>query len=175
MDVHASRLSLCLIDDCDGRDIPLIELQMSDIVASGRQTSRSQHLPDISGKVTATLSVDFFNTDLSAWAPVVEPWPVSAQLLTHRQDSADSNRQLKLSSDAGLDINVSRQMLVSVSKTITSWSDDYQKQDHYLTERRPFVPFRLINSTGVSVSVWRIGLGDVRSDPIAVAPEQEAV
>lgn len=61
-------LSVCLIDDCVNHDVPLLDLTLSALQA--------QHdlLVEKKGRAVATLSGEYYNRNISAWEPVLEPW-----------------------------------------------------------------------------------------------------
>ena len=65
--VMVESLSMCLIDDCVNHDVPLLDLTLTAVQA--------QHdLLERKGKATTVLSGDYYNRNISAWEPVLEPW-----------------------------------------------------------------------------------------------------
>ncbi|VDN30122.1 unnamed protein product [Dibothriocephalus latus] len=63
-----SNFSLCLIDDCLDADVPLAEIILSDIAAKWCLTGWAV------GRGKARLAVNYYNRDLSALEPAVEPF-----------------------------------------------------------------------------------------------------
>ena len=61
-------LNVYLIDDSLNHDIPLIEFSLSSLRASNQIAS------GVEGNATASLSLDYYNRNISAWEPIVEPW-----------------------------------------------------------------------------------------------------
>ena len=61
-------LSVCLIDDCVNHDMPLLDFSLSHL--------RAEHdlLIEKKGRATADFSGEYYNRNISAWEPVVEPW-----------------------------------------------------------------------------------------------------
>lgn len=93
LEVRAECVTLCLIDDCQDADVPLLEVAMHDLAlhqdlrraeeaysdpvlvstpAEERCAARSA--PPAGGLLEAVLSVDYYNRTLSGWEPLVEPW-----------------------------------------------------------------------------------------------------
>ena len=68
MQVHVGAVSICLIDDCVDRDVPLLDFSLADIQAEhgfGRVRK---------GLARALFAGDYYNRHISAWEPVLEPW-----------------------------------------------------------------------------------------------------
>ena len=66
--VQISSLSLCLIDDCFNRDVPLLDFTLSDA-----QVHHYMQEP-FNGQLHAKLMGEYYNRNISAWEPMVEPW-----------------------------------------------------------------------------------------------------
>ena len=64
-----------IIDDCQGRDLPLLEARLTG-TGLHRTTTITPPALDATSEWTGEgrLAVDFFNPDVSEWEPVVEPW-----------------------------------------------------------------------------------------------------
>jgi hypothetical protein len=43
------------------------------------------------------------------------------------------------------------------------------------SDRTPFVPYKLVNASGVALSFWRVGEDGTRSHAAVVAPDAELV
>lgn len=61
-------LNLYLIDDSLDHDVPLLELSLTSLQAA------NQTAVGIKGSAMTTLSLDYYNRNISAWEPIVEPW-----------------------------------------------------------------------------------------------------
>lgn len=61
-------LNLCLIDDSLDHDVPLFELSLTSLQAV------NQTAVGIKGNAMTTLSLDYYNRNISAWEPILEPW-----------------------------------------------------------------------------------------------------
>ena len=61
-------LSVCLIDDCVSRDVPLFDFTLAEL--------RAEHdlLVEKKGRAQAVFSGEYYNRNISAWEPVIEPW-----------------------------------------------------------------------------------------------------
>ncbi|XP_018606143.2 vacuolar protein sorting-associated protein 13D isoform X2 [Scleropages formosus] len=122
VEVKADSVCICFIDDCLDCDIPLAELTLSHLYALQRIGSIRE------GNATFTLSVDYYNRELSGWEPFIEPWPC---LLTWQQQAAGLLHppRLKVSVRAKqrLDVNITSVLLEQYSTTKSSWLADYCK------------------------------------------------
>ncbi len=63
---------MCLIDDCVNRDVPLLDFSLSQLQAE------HDLLVQRKGSATAIFSGEYYNRNISAWEPVVEPWRYDA-------------------------------------------------------------------------------------------------
>ena len=68
LQVHINSLSLCLIDDCFNRDVPLLDFTLSDAHI------RHHIQGSFNGQLHARLIGEYYNRNISAWEPVIEPW-----------------------------------------------------------------------------------------------------
>ena len=66
--IQVNSLSLCVIDDCFNRDVPLLDFSLID--------ARVRHYIQgpFSGQMQAKLMGEYYNRNISAWEPVLEPW-----------------------------------------------------------------------------------------------------
>jgi hypothetical protein len=71
----APAVRACIIDDFEGRDMPLLEFRM-DMVETNIQLTFTGKLDKAGGSCNAVISADYFNSKLSAWEPFVEKWPL---------------------------------------------------------------------------------------------------
>ena len=60
-------LSFCIIDDCRGIDVPLVELIFSSVFIERGMESGI-------GRMKAIIAGDYYNQALSGWEPFLEPW-----------------------------------------------------------------------------------------------------
>ncbi len=61
-------VNLCLIDDSLNHDIPLIELTLLSVHAN------HQLIDGMHGTASTQLALDYYNRNISAWEPIIEPW-----------------------------------------------------------------------------------------------------
>lgn len=60
-------LNVCIIDDCQDSDVPLLELSLAHLFFK-----KDIHLH--SGEALCLFSLDYYNRFLSGWEPFLEPW-----------------------------------------------------------------------------------------------------
>ncbi|CAG9856524.1 unnamed protein product [Phyllotreta striolata] len=170
IDIDASCISLCIIDDCGDSDVPLLELALSDL-------SLEQNFDVVKtsskGSVNCTLSMDYYNRVLSGWEPMLEPWRCSLEWSRLARKTPQSSRlSIKLDSQENLDANLTSTCLELYEQVKLSWLGDWRDRDKTnaeqydenekeeeeiqfsaanLTRRSPFVPFALKNRTGANL------------------------
>ena len=66
--VMIDSLSVCLIDDCVSRDVPLFDFTLAQLQAE------HDLLVEKKGRAAAIFSGEYYNRNISAWEPVIEPW-----------------------------------------------------------------------------------------------------
>ena len=66
--VRLGSLSVCLIDDCVNRDVPLLDFSLVDFQAEHHLMTAKQ------GRARGVFAGDYYNRNISAWEPVVEQW-----------------------------------------------------------------------------------------------------
>lgn len=59
-------LNVCIIDDCQDSDVPLLELSMANLFFE-------KNLRNQSGQAMCSFSIDYYNRFLSGWEPFLEP------------------------------------------------------------------------------------------------------
>lgn len=76
--VRSKHVRLCVIDDCDGRDLPLLETKVDGLTLSTRRECRESDTTT-GLRLGGSFSCDFYNSNLSTWEPCVEPWSISME------------------------------------------------------------------------------------------------
>ncbi|XP_074642818.1 intermembrane lipid transfer protein VPS13D-like [Tubulanus polymorphus] len=169
IEMKAGVISICLIDDCQDADVPLIELSISD----------GQYLQKLTGKfegsAMARLSANYYNRILSGWEPCLEPWQCDVQW--RRCVEQDKPKYaVHIQANDALCLNITSVFVDQYYKTKTIWTEDYYnkysgKKDKGLnllgnhSRRVPFTPFLLRNRTGV-----RLYYSTVTSMPSRAVP-----
>lgn len=70
LELQMPAVRFCLIDDYDGRDLPLVELKLDNVNTSLRVDSKIGGSTKLGGTCQGSASTDFYNGNLSAWEPV---------------------------------------------------------------------------------------------------------
>ena len=143
--VKTSCINLVVIDDCRDSDCPLIELSLASLHLKQRQ--------DGSGSLTSRLSASYYNRELSAWEPCMEPWGCTVDWLNTRLASSASRNAINVKSTEIVDLNITSTFLDLARMVKVNWGEDYysgvetgESSGLTLTPRRrtPFVPFAII-------------------------------
>ena len=159
IDFRSQNIQLCIIDDCAGKDQPLVEMKAESLTLTGTHSS--------DGKTTLSeanfggiLSCEYFNCALSAWEPCVEPWAV---LINARAQQGEKNvARVVFKSKAKLELNLTPTLVQSITTAASAWSDDFQNVDAS-TERTRFVPYCIRNRTGLPLTFWTTSAIGARS------------
>ena len=80
-----------MIDDCRDADCPLVELSLSSLHLKQRQ--------DGSGCLTSRLSASYYNRELSAWEPCMEPWGCTVDRISTQLSSKTQRNAVTIKSD----------------------------------------------------------------------------
>ncbi|XP_064629557.1 intermembrane lipid transfer protein VPS13D-like isoform X2 [Lineus longissimus] len=188
VEVRASLICLCLIDDCQDADVPLAEFNFAGL----HFLQKFQHKS--AGQANFKLSANYFNRVLSGWEPVIEPW--GCQLAWNRTPYDPEREKLTVNVTASdvLNINVSSVLMEQYKKTKKIWMDDYynmidgEENPNPVSRtvsshktRTPFVPFMIRNHTGcklwfatVTTAPTRISLAKSNSRISEVEPVYHA-
>lgn len=161
IEVRASFISICVIDDCKDADVPLLEMSLSKLEL--RQEMGSMGAAALSsttsngfkaGHLTGVFSSDYYNRGLSGWEPLIEPWKCEAQWhYSLGQLGMQQNRlHLEVTGNNQLNFNVTSTAIELYQQVRSNWTEDYyEKNGKDIVHRRrtPFVPFGLRNDTGL--------------------------
>ncbi|VUZ38865.1 unnamed protein product, partial [Hymenolepis diminuta] len=143
-----SGFSLCLIDDCIDADVPLAEIKISDISLKWNLTGWAV------GRVMGRLSANYYNRDLSALEPAIEPFlGVCDWRLRSDDPSKGDCAIIEVHSPDTINVNLTV-ALVRLTKLILA-----KIQSPQLTRRRlraPFTPFCLCNQTGETLRFKKV-------------------
>ncbi|KAJ8920133.1 hypothetical protein NQ315_011790 [Exocentrus adspersus] len=163
VEVKASCISICIIDDCGDSDVPLLQLSFSDL-------HLHQLLPELNlndpvnpqGSLHCILASDYYNRALSGWEPILEPWRCTIAWEKFVSEFLTGNLSVKVHSDDVFNINVTSTLMELYGQVKENWVKDYFriKQTSTASENRvtdsfrrrsPFIPFALKNDTGSSL------------------------
>jgi vacuolar protein sorting-associated protein 13D len=153
VEMQASCMRICIIDDCRDADVPLLEITLADF--------NMQKMSQQPGSLLATFSVDYYNRVLSGWEPFVEPWRAIIQWEQMLFNSPDSKKlSVSINSQDSLNVNVTLTLVELVQLVKHNWTQDYYLSNGGLIvdkpaikgqvyrRRSPFIPFALKNDTG---------------------------
>lgn len=154
IEVKASRISFCIIDDCKDADVPLLELSLThlELVQDINLKEKSLLYGNIrEGRLKTVLGSDYYNRGLSGWEPIVEQWKCEANWSYNiAQISTQASRlNLKIKSNEILRLNVTSTLMEIYEIVKDNWTQDYYSTNSsVMVKRSPFVPFALKNETG---------------------------
>lgn len=153
IELQASCMRICIIDDCRDADVPLLEVTLADF-----SMRKVNHQP---GLLSAVFSVDYYNRVLSGWEPFVEPWRANIQWEQRFTSSFDPRRlYVAIDSQDSVNVNVTLTLVELVQLVKHNWMQDYYlsnggtaagrpaTRSQLYRRRSPFIPFALKNDTG---------------------------
>ncbi|KMQ93281.1 vacuolar protein sorting-associated protein 13d [Lasius niger] len=175
VELEASCIRICIIDDCRDADVPLLEITLADF--SMRKISQQP------GLLSAIFGVDYYNRVLSGWEPFVEPWQANIEWEQPFTGSLESKRlYVSINSQDSVNVNVTLTLVELVQLVKHNWTQDYLSNDSTIIgksatrgqvyrRRSPFVPFALKNDTGcrlwfktfIAIADDRIDIGKTSS------------
>lgn len=154
VEVKASRISICVIDDCKDADVPLLELGLTHLELSQDVNfkERSPMTGNIrEGHLKAVFASDYYNRALSGWEPIVEPWKCEANwsYSLAQLQTQQSRLNLKIKSNEVLRVNLTSTLMDIYQIVKDNWTQDYYSNaQNNIIRRSPFVPFAIKNETG---------------------------
>lgn len=154
VELEASCMRICIIDDCRDADVPLLEITLTDF--SLHQVNRQP------GMLLSTFGVDYYNRMLSGWEPFIEPWRANIQWEQAHAGPFDLKKlYVTIDSQDSVNVNVTLTLVELVRLVKHNWTQDYylsngpvptigksMSKGQVYRRRSPFVPFALKNDTG---------------------------
>lgn len=162
LELQMPAVRFCLIDDYDGRDLPLVELKLDNVNTSLRVDSKIGGSTKLGGTCQGSASTDFYNGNLSAWEPVVESWPVLVSV--EASVGANPGVSVMVNTESRLELNVTPTLVASVASTAASWSRGFA-EGKPLNNREKFEPFRIRNSSGRAATFQSVLTNGTKSHP----------
>eukprot|EP00049_Salpingoeca_infusionum_P001408 m.48084 g.48084 ORF g.48084 m.48084 type:complete len:4330 (-) comp11009_c0_seq1:451-13440(-) len=163
--VICDSMNLCVIDDSNRKDVPLLNLQAQKFSLNSDVTQQGQ--TEVKLDVAAVTGCDVFNPELSAWEPLVEQCNYCFSV-----DWEDGSKAtVGLYADQRLDCVVSPVLLNTLIPTLQRWTTTYSDKAQRRSRVR-FVPYRIQNETGLAIKVTP-RMNGVVFDSVDVQPTTE--
>ena len=141
------QLSLCLIDDCLNANIPLLNLNLTQMKLNHVEYESYRFQ-----QAELQLNIDYYNRLLSGYEPFIELWPFEMTLKTTNQLSS-----LAIRSTHVLNLNYTKTMHQLYDLVKNNWLEDYYntteiaKENMYFRRPKPFEPYCFKNLVGQRV------------------------
>ncbi|KAI9982342.1 hypothetical protein PInf_008270 [Phytophthora infestans] len=180
-------VSLTLINDCDGCDMGLAQLQIErcHLFLNVTYTAQLEELEDgvffadsdacsstISGGGNLVVLMAYYNPDTRDWHPMCTEWGLDASV--QGSISNDSELHVILTASQALDLTVTHGLLEVVASVGGAWkrraaaATHVEDKEDDETERSKMAPCVIRNETGLPLSFWLIN-GSFTTEPQAVA------
>ena len=115
--LKTSCITLVVIDDCRDADCSLVELSLSSLRLEQRQ--------DGSGCLTSRLAASYYNRELSAWEPCMEPWGCTVDWISTQLSSKTQRNTVTIKSDEVVNLNLTSTLLELFRVVRANWGEDY--------------------------------------------------
>lgn len=167
----AAGVQVILIDDLQGRNVPLVSGGLSEIEAT---VSRLAYPASLKVKVELVVGANYYNLEGANWEPVVESWPVGA-LIVQKRDPVPS-LGISLLSQQILNANVTSSLIATITRLTRSLQDELENLSALeapaavSSARSSLHPFVLKNNSGLHLKYWT----DKISQPLDLAHESWA-
>ena len=122
--VTGQDLWLTLINDFQGRNVPVLKLAIGELDVKANDWSAA-----LRASVVSSLSADILNEDIMTAEPLIEHWPFRVTLDTRAADETDAavpQQSVVLAAERPFNVNVSHGALNGLSRTLSSLSEDWQ-------------------------------------------------
>ncbi|XP_054162795.1 intermembrane lipid transfer protein VPS13D-like [Oppia nitens] len=164
IEIRIQNGTLCLIDDCNETDVPLLELNIKDF-----RLMQHNSEPLLEGFSQMAFSCDYFNSALSGWEPFIEDcklqlsWnvidrPFHIKTLDSHKKKISFHFELK----EMLSINMTSHFIGLIKNVSHSWIQDIQDfmnlspTKRAFRHRTPFIPYAIKNETGCRLRFYAI-------------------
>ncbi|XP_059608662.1 intermembrane lipid transfer protein Vps13D [Phlebotomus argentipes] len=166
VEIRATCISICVIDDCKDADVPLLEFSLSHLdlrqELGANFAAPSEHTGFRVGHLKGVFASDYYNRRLSGWEPIIEPWKCQGEWsYSLGQVGSHRNRlHLQITSEDVLKFNITNTIIDLYQVVKDNWTQDYyeasgsarsDKSPSGHRRRTPFVPFALKNDTGMTL------------------------
>lgn len=143
LQMECPRFYLCVINDFNGRNIPLLELFTTDIKAAAKNWSSF-----LSVDVSLGISANYWNNNIVEFEPLIEDWAIDARI--RKGDNPELMCYLK--SEYFLNINISNAFIESVGAVMDVLNKDFEAIEK-LKSSEKYSPYWIINEIGVPITI----------------------
>jgi vacuolar protein sorting-associated protein 13A/C len=150
-------ISILIVDDIRGYDIPLLEFHVSNIDVEGNILQNEDrvvvHLP-----IRFQMFTKYYNFKIAEWEPIIEenkhPYEIIYVRGPNEQNPAIDTDKIQFRAIDPININVTHAMIDTVVSTSKYWISAIDNSEVPAIPLR-FEPFAIRNETGLSVSFWK--------------------
>ncbi len=143
-----------LNDKFEGFTSPLLKMELNDLESI--MTNYTIGKMEFYSKI-ATLLIDAYNNDLSAYEPVIEPWSIELEYDNYRGQSS-----INITSDEMLNMNLTKSFIDLLFTTFALVQEDFlnksldagKKNKLVQSKRQSFNPYTLKNDIGKPIKYW---------------------
>ncbi|KAG1694362.1 hypothetical protein DVH05_021441 [Phytophthora capsici] len=181
-------VSLTLINDCDGCDMGLAQLQIErchlflnvtytaqveEVEGSAFFAPESPVTTTISGGGNLVVLMSYYNPDTRDWHPMCTEWGLDASV--QGSISSESELHVILTASQALDLTVTHGLLEVVASVGGAWqrraamtTKEYADDEDEEIKRRKMAPCVIRNETGLPLSFWLTN-GSFTTEPLVVS------
>ena len=146
-------MSILVVDDVSGFDIPLVKLHLSGLHFSGMVKSYGNENRSISAYLEFIVHGDCYNFKHAEWEPIIEKNKSPIQCLYQNQKETP-NHIIQVENQDMLNFNVTHSALDTIINTAKLWIKELNKKEPTKTKALAvtYEPFSIINKSGLPVS-----------------------
>eukprot|EP01117_Protostelium_nocturnum_P004842 TRINITY_DN1754_c1_g1_i2.p1 TRINITY_DN1754_c1_g1~~TRINITY_DN1754_c1_g1_i2.p1 ORF type:complete len:3345 (-),score=1219.39 TRINITY_DN1754_c1_g1_i2:51-8879(-) len=149
MQFNCKGLYITLINDFEGRRIPLIEFTFSELLLTV-----SNWTSNMEATVFLNISADYFNNFVVKYEPLIENWTCSISAFKR----VEPQMEIKIESKENFNMNVSHALIDNLGMLKSILNRDYfvdgGEEGKREASGRPFSPYWIINQTGSKVTLY---------------------
>ncbi|KAL9650517.1 hypothetical protein ABK040_004736 [Willaertia magna] len=152
---QCKELSVLVVDDITGYDIPLVKLYLSDCNFNSMIKSFNEE-KSVSAYLGFFVHGDYYNFKLAEWEPIIEKNKKPIQLLYQFQNQSP-NHIIQVSCENIINFNITHSLLDTAITTGKIWMEELNKNRQKKKELAiTFEPFSIVNKSGLKANFKRI-------------------
>jgi hypothetical protein len=153
--VQIEGVRLVLLNDYNGRSVPLVDCVLTPVAVSSSGTVRHAMIESEIGA-----AIDMYNASLCSWEPLVEPCTLRISASLQGGGDDDEFKQFRIEAPQPCNLNLSSAMCELLSQSVLTLHDDVTGAVALHTrEDEPFVQYAVSNHTGVPLRYGRARAG----------------
>ncbi|KAF0982041.1 hypothetical protein FDP41_011902 [Naegleria fowleri] len=151
--IESKTMSVLVVDDLSGFDIPIIRLHLSGFRFNSMIKSFSTNESNISAYLELLIHGDCYNFKLAEWEPIIEKNKVPIHCMYQNQKEHPKHI-VQVECDDIIDLNVTYSSLETILSTAQAWAKELKRETVSKIKKLAitFEPFSIVNKCGLAIS-----------------------